>query len=247
LANKRIFTFSPIANNNLLTICATSKCTSIQTKKWFDDTAKHHELTELLNFNLKDLLWKRKFYQDNKGRFFIRYFEGPAPEITWIPYKASSTRKLVSPKFNKLTGQLKHYEHFAGNLRFRIMGEGIYLIIEPLRVLTRDGVNPLDQKENVRISTKKNVHYNNNNYLYDMKLWLHLLAGSKDEIEIGYGSNKIRVSVHPIDCKVSYGLSDDQFTGEDFLDSLKSEPLDFSIKKGEGEDQNPLTDDPYED
>ena len=80
-----------------------------------------------------------------------------------------------------------------------------------------------------------------------MKLWLHLMAGSKDEIEMGYGSNKIRVSVHPIDCRVSFGLSNDQYTEEDFLDELKSEPLDFSIKRDDGEEQNPLTDTPYED
>jgi hypothetical protein len=247
LGNKRMYTFSPIANNNLLTICANSKTMEIPTKDWFDDLSKHHDLTELLNFNLKDLLWKRKFYQDTKGRFFIRHFEGPLPEITWKPYKASSTRKLVNPKYNKLTGQLNYYEHFSGTLRFRIMGKGIYLIIEPIRVLTKDGVNPLDQEKNLRISTKKNVHYSNINYLYDMKLWLHILAGSKDEIEIGYGSDKIRVSVHPIDSKASFGLTDDQYTGEDILDELKSDPLEFSIKREDGEDQNPLTDGPYED
>ena len=247
LGNKRMFTFSPIANNNLLTLCAKSRALEIPTKDWFNDLSKHHDLTELLNFNLKDLLWKRKFYQDAKGRFFIRYFEGPLPEITWKPYKATSTRKLINPKYNKITGQLSYYEHFSGNLRFRIMGEGIYLIIEPIRVLTTDGAHPLDQEKNVRISTRKNVHYNNNNYLYDMKLWLHILAGSKDEIQIGYGSDKIRISVHPIDSRVSFGLSDDQYTGEDFLDELKSDPLEFSIKKEDVEDQNPLTEGPYED
>jgi hypothetical protein len=247
LSNKKIFTFSPIANNNLLTVCTTSTASSTASKEWFENPIMHHDLTELLNFNLKDLLFKRKFYLDSKNRFYIRYFEGTLPEITWTPYKASSTRKLVSPKYNKITGQLRHYEHFSGYLSFRIMGEGIYLIIEPIRVLTEDGVNPLDRERNVRISTKKNVHYNNNNYLYDMKLWLHILAGSKDEIEFGYGTNKIRVSVHPIDCKVSFGLSDDQYTGQDFLDSLRSDPLEYSIKREESEDENPLTDGPYED
>ncbi len=94
---------------------------------------------------------------------------------------------------------------------------------------------------NVRISTKKNFFYHNNNYLYDMKLWLHFLAGNSQEIYLGRGEGRVKVSINPISSKVNVGIIDDRHTNEDFLDSLKSEPLEYVISYEEPEDVNPLT------
>jgi len=124
-----------------------------------------------------------------------------------------------------------------------VLGGGVYLLIEPIRVLTVDGQNPLDQKRNVRISTKKSFYYHNNNYLYDTKLWLHILAGNRTEIHLGVDPGRVIVSVLPISGRTNVGILDDQHTSEDFLDTLKSEPLEYNIfTYDESEESNPLTD-----
>ena len=123
-----------------------------------------------------------------------------------------------------------------------ILGTGIYLLIEPIRVLTADGKTPLDQYHNVRISTKESFHYHNNNYLYDMKLWLHILAGNSQELHLGIEPNRIIISVLPVNTKASFGILEDQYTSEDFLDELKSEPFEYAISSEESEEDNPLTD-----
>lgn len=194
LEDKKIYTFSPITGKNPLFLCVKEERTTlfdtqeqtiktIPTNYWLTNQDKHLKLTKLLNFNLKELCWRKKFHYDSKhNRYYKRYFGGKIPTITWKPYKKTATRHLVTIKVSKTTGNRLYCEHFAGKLNFRIMGHSIYLIIEPCRVLTQDGMYPLDQKKNVKISTKKNFHYHNNNYLYDMKFWLHILAGTKKEI-----------------------------------------------------------------
>jgi hypothetical protein len=249
LEDGRLYSFSEFDEINPLSLCISSNPETTQTKRWLDDDTKHQKLVKLLNFNLKDLCRRRGFFHDQKrDRFYVRYTGGVVPEITWKPYKSTSTRQLVYPRLSKTDGSLLYCEHFAGRLRFIILGEGIYLIIEPIRVLTIDGERPLDQNRNLRISTKKNFHYHNNNYLYDMKLWLHILGGNRQEMHLGYDAGKITVSLLSINSKVNFGIIDDQHTSQDFLDSLKSEPLDYDITTySEDEEGNPLTETSLED
>jgi len=259
LEDKKIYSFLPFDHNNPLSLCVDaihrkllaidefSTIKSIPTIEWLNDETKHKKLVKLLNFNLKSLCRKKGFHYDRKrDRYYVKYYGGRIPEITWKPYRKTSTRPLVYLNLNEKTGKLMYCEHFAGKLRFTILGKGIYLVIEPTRVLTKDGVNSLDQKRNVRISTKRNFYYHNNNYLYDMKLWLHILAGNRNEIRLGHGQGIIIVDIKPINSKVSFGILDDQHTNEDFLDNLKSEPLEYVISYEEEEEYNPLIEMPLE-
>jgi hypothetical protein len=260
LEDKKIYSFSPLDESNLLSLCvnitrklfdsdATSDIEVIPTKDWLTDESKQQKLVKLLNYNLKELCWKKGFYYDNrKDRYYRKYYGGRIPEIVWKPYKKTTTRQLVYPRISEKTGRLFYCEHFAGRLRFTILGDGIYLIIEPLRVVTEDGVYPIDQRRNVRISSKRNFYYHNNNYLYDMKLWLHVLAGNRNEVLLGLGEEKIVIDITPLNSKVSFGILNDQYTSEDFLDNLKSEPLQYYIEYEEEEEEaNPLTETPLED
>jgi hypothetical protein len=241
LLDKKIYSFSPFDESNPLELCMSRSNPSISTKQWLDDPAQHQKLVMLLNYNLKALCRKKGFFHDKRrDRFFMRYFGGPVPEITWKPYKRTSMRQLVTPRVDS-QGQLVYCEHFGGRIRFMVLGSGVYLVIEPIRVLTDEGEYPLDQRRNVRISTRKNFYYHNNNYLYEMKLWLHILAGNSKEILLGTGSGTITVSVLPLNVKADFGVSDDQYTSEDFLDSLKSEPFEYAISYEETEQYNPLT------
>ncbi|MDR2719461.1 MAG: ATP-binding protein [Nitrososphaerota archaeon] len=250
LEDKRIYSFTNFDEINPLSLCITSKPEAIQTKQWLDDNKKHQKLVKLLNFNLKDLCKRKGFFHDQRhDRFFVKYFVGQSvPEVTWKPYAAKSTRQLVYPKLSKTDRSLLYCEHFAGRLRFIILGSGVYLVIEPIRVLTVDGQSPLDQNMNLRISTKKNFRYHNNNYLYDMKLWLHILAGNRQELHLGQGEGKITISILSINSRVNFGILNDQHTKGDFLDALKSEPIDYDITTySENVDDNPLTETSLED
>lgn len=248
LVDKKIYSFSPFEETNPLSFCTTRIDSAINTKDWLDAPNNQQNLTMLLNFALKSLCKKKRFsYDRKKDRYFIPYYNGIIPEITWKPYKRTTTRKLVYLKLNK-NGDLLYCEHFAAKMRFNILGDGIYLSIEPLRVLTADGTNPLDQRRNVRIATKNNFWYHNNNYLYDIKLWLHILAGNKEEIHLGRHPQTIKVSVKPLDSEVQFGVLHDRYTSEDFLDELKSEPLEYVvIAEEEPLENNPLTQTSMED
>jgi hypothetical protein len=246
LTDRRIFSFSPFDSGNPLTICSKGDAERVSIETWMSDESKRQRLVMLLNFNLRNLCRKKGFYHDVKhDRYYKRYFGGPVPTITWKPYKKTRERQLVYLRFGT-HGQLLYYEHFAGRLRFVMLGKGLYLLVEPIRVLTLDGQNPLDQSRNVRILTKESFHYHNNNYLYDMKLWLRILAGNSQEVHLGDRPNNITVSVLPINSTANFGILEDQYTSEDFLDSLKSEPFEYVISEEESEEDNPLTETPME-
>jgi hypothetical protein len=67
-------------------------------------------------------------------------------------------------------------------------------------------------------------------------------------MHLGYDAGKITVSLLSINSKVNFGIIDDQHTSQDFLDSLKSEPLDYDITTySEDEEGNPLTETSLED
>lgn len=241
LVDKRVVTFNPFDSSNPLSQCITAPADRIQTRDWMNNDTGRQRLIMLLNYNLKSLCRRKGLFHDAKHeRYYMRYFGGAAPTITWKPYKKTSTRQLVYLRVGQ-EGQLLYCEHFAGRLRFVLLGSGIFLLIEPIRVLTRDGEYPLDQWRNVRISTKESFHYHNNNYLYDMKLWLHILAGNSQEIHLGTPPNHVTVSVLPLNSTANFGILDDQYTSDDFLDNLKSEPFEYVISEEESEEDNPLT------
>ena len=243
LHERQIFSFSPFDEYNPLTYCVTLLHKPIKSWDWLRDEKKHNHLVMLLNFSLKDLCKRRNFtYDRKKDRYYAKYYGGKIPEVYWKPYKKFSTRKLIHQKINK-ENELIYCEHFAAKMRFIILGGFVFLNIEPYRVLTEDGINPLDQKRNVRISTRNNSWYHNNNYLYDLKLILHILAGNKNEIHMGKNSSQIIVSLQALDSTVDFGIINDQHAGGDFLDSLQSEPLAYDIISDDEEpfESNPLT------
>ena len=242
LSEKKIFTFTPFDKFNPLAFCTDVILDPIESFNWLINEEKHDHLVMLLNYSLKDLCRRKNFeYDRKKDRYFIKYYGGSLPEVRWKPYKRFSVRKLVNKKLNK-EKKLLYCEHFAARMKFMIIGEGIFLNIEPQRVLTEDGINPLDQKRNVRISTRNNSWYHNNNYLYDLKLILHILADNKTEIHLGRNNLQIIVNLQPLYSTIDFGIIDDQFTDGDFLDNLQSEPLEYDIiDDDEPFEINPLT------
>lgn len=246
MTDGKIYSFSELDEGNPLSLCVQSQ-EKIPIADWLSDNVNRQKLISLLNFNIKSLCARRGFWYDKKrDRFFKKDFGGDLPTITWKPYKVQRNRQLVYRKFGKETNTLMYCENFGGILRFIILGSGVYLLIEPTRVVTRDGVEPLDWKWNVVVSTKSNARYHNNNYLYDTKLWLQLLGGTKNEIHLGSGNSKVVVSILPLNSKLSVGIMDDQHTDEGFLDELKSEPMEYDIEAEGRENYNPVTENPFE-
>lgn len=246
MTDGKIYTFSELDENNPLSICITGQ-EKINVGNWLNDAVNRQKLISLLNFNLKDICARKGFWYDKRReRFFMKDLKETIPEITWKPYKKQASRQLIYRRFDSDRKTLIYCEHFGGILKFLALGSGLYLLIEPTRVITKDGIEPLDWKRNVVISTKNSFDYHNNNYLYDAKLWLQLLAGSRNEIRLGGGSNKIILSIQPLNSKLPVGIRDDQHTDEGFLDELKSEPMEYVIEDEDKEEYNPVTESPLD-
>ena len=247
LTDAKIYTFSPFSELNPLSLCIKNNPEKFPVKDWLTDPIKRQKLISLLNFNLKSLCRRRLFWYDkSKDRFFIRDYGGEIPIISWKPYKVQTQRQLVYRKFDSGGKTLFYCEHFGGRLRFITLGDGIYLLIEPTRVVTKDGIEALDWKKNTIISTKNSFRYHNNNYLYDIKLWLQLLAGTRNEIYMGVGEGRTVISVQAVHSTSSFGIIDDQHTDEGFLDELKSEPLEYQLGEVGVDSNNPITESPFE-
>ena len=247
LKEGKMFSFEKLDNpENTLSVLNFSNVTSEKTSDWINDKKKARYLIELLNRLLKNVCRKRGFRYDFKRQRFFSYFDGEnIPVRRWKPAKRETSRHLV---YKRRKENVRFFEHFGGRLRFVLLGTYIYLVVDPMRVLTMDGITPVDQKSSTRFHTKRNTQYHNNNYLYDVKFWLFLLSRNLDEIIFNM-LNPVKVSVKSLKMDSPKGISEDHNVDDDFLDQLKSTPLEYeafgeSLPENE---ENPLTDPPLED
>jgi len=247
LKEGKIYSFEKLNDkNNPLSLLSFSNKEE-NTADWIADDKKRNYLTEYLNLLLKKWCRRKGFAYDKKRqRFYAFYNGGSIPEMRWKPAKRESTRPLVY--IHKNNDFIRFYEHFGGKLRFVELGNQFYLLIEPVRVLTADGRTPVDHGSSTRFHTKKNTQYHNNNYLYDVKFWLFLLSGNRQEILLNSVHNSVVVSVKPLMAESSKGILEDSNVDQDFLDELKSTPLEYE-STGESfpeDEENPLSDPPLE-
>ena len=242
-----IFSFEPFdSDSNPINALQLKDYLKQNTYEWIKSEIKSKWIIELLNLSLKNKCFSRGFKYDKKrSRFFAKYNGGSLPERRWRAAKKESTRKLI---FLQGEGRNQFYEHFGGRLKFIKLGAYFYLIIDPIRVITSDGENPVDHKSSTRFHTKKNMKYHNANYLYDVKFWVFLLSGSREEILLNTTNNPIIISTQPIKLNSAFGILEDQNVDNDFLDKLHSTPLEYEYS-GESfpeDEENPLADTPME-
>ena len=216
LREKHIFTFSNLSEEtNLLRLAVdTHKIESLNLKDWFDDENKRRWLIDLLASETKKFCKNIGLYFDRTGKQFY----GDKRVITnekfsWTPHVRKGKRSLIIPytKTNEDTGEeiTFFYRHRAVGLRFIILGNELFLQIEPGWEFSIDGSILIKGKRRSVLNTRLISRIKNDVEFDEMRFWAWLLS---DGVKITMGSDyaPIEINFKPLAFKTSSGIFGDR-------------------------------------
>lgn len=206
------FTNLEVSSNKLRQVVNTHEIRSLNVQNWFKHSDKSGWLIHLLHVETRKFCRKRGLYFDNMGKQYYGDKKVITPKkITWIARVRRGQRGLIIPyeKFDSSVGKkiVYFYRHRAVKLRFKIIGDKLFLQIDPSWVFSKDG-SILIQEQRSKLNTRLRSRIRNDVEFNEMRFWVWVLS-TANKITIGSNNSTIEVSAKPLLFKTSYGVYGD--------------------------------------
>ena len=215
LRENHLFTLSNlnVSANRLGFAVDTHTIKSTNVNEWFNDENKSRWLIELLTSEAHKFCRNRGLYFDKTGKRFYgdkRVVTGE--KFSWIAHVRIGRRGLIIPytKPNRETGEMVtyFYRHRAVGLRFQILGNELFLQIDPGWVFSKDGSILIQGEKRGVLNTKLKSRIKNDAVFVEMRFWAWILSdGAK--ITMGFDSATIEVDSKPLSFKTTFGVYGD--------------------------------------
>lgn len=216
LKEGRIYSFANLRGTKLAK-SVKGEIKSTDLKSWVE---KHgvNWLLYLMNRYLGDYLWELGLRKRDNDLYFYPSDESRV-EANWnFPVKKSN-RWIV-----KYEGG--YFRHKALRIRFRQLGDQIFLVIKPRECISRDGYHDVDQKTKNRVKSSGQNFNRNYQQLNDLRFWTQYLGQNSDEINLGNG---LRVSMTPIQETMAFRREQDYRAKEKPFASSKVELEEIEV------------------
>lgn len=215
LREQRLYTFSKLREktNKLRQVIDRIGIRSTDIKEWFNDVNKSRWLVDLLGSETARFCRNRGLYFDKTGKQFYGDIKVISNEkFSWIPHVRKGNRGLIIPyiKKDRETGEeiTHYYRHRAVGLRFQILGNKLFLWIEPGWEFSIDGSILIKGKRRSVLNTRLQSRRRNDVEFDEMRFWAWILSdGAK--IKMGVGDAVIEIDSRPLFFKTSYGIYGD--------------------------------------
>ena len=215
LKDKYLYTFSNLSKetNQLRLAVDVGEINFVNIKKWFNDKNKSRWLVELLGCEAKQFCKNRGLYFDHIGKQFYGDKKIVSDKkFSWLVHVKTGKRGLIIPftKTNKDSGKeiTYFYRHRAVELRFQLLGDELFLWIEPGWVFSTDGSILITGKRKSVLNTKLQSQMKNDAEFDEMRFWAWILSdGTK--IKMGSDDAVIEIDSKPLSFKTSYGVYGD--------------------------------------
>lgn len=174
---------------------------------WLIREDRRNWLMALLNSSLSTHLWRHRIKQDGKGRFFF----SPGEDNTdrkWRMHQGRA-RTVAAKKVNEVT-KTSFWVHHAARLKFKWVGERLFLSVEPLYLFTSDGTLSVVGKSAGRLSSLWGGRQQNPDVLRNLLFWGSVLAENGKSIRIATGDKPIVLSPLPASAKLDRGIAFDE-------------------------------------
>jgi hypothetical protein len=206
LREGRLYSFGDLRSEKIALRAAVSE-NYIRSESYYDWLLRADRKTwliALLNASLAKHLRRKKIFRDEKGRYFF------------VPNMDGTDRKFSVPSGRVRTvaakkGQLENpfWVHYAAKMRFRVLGDSLFLAVEPVFLFTADGAVSIKGKNAGRLSLQWGGKQQNPHILRDLLFWGNVLSGGGGTISIFTGSRKIAVDAMPACSRVECGVAFD--------------------------------------
>ena len=211
----RLYTFSNLElnSNKLRRIIDTDEIRSINVRSWFRNTDKSRWLIYLLASETRKFCKKLGLYFDSTGK---KYYGDKkivtSKKFTWIAHVRKGQRGLIIPyqKFDRHIGKetTYFYRHRAVKLRFQILGDTLFLQIDPSWVFSTDGSILIQSEQRSILNTRLRSHMKNDAEFAEMRFWAWVLS-NENIIRIDSEDVVIEASTTPLLFKADCGVYGD--------------------------------------
>lgn len=176
---------------------------------WMSDEDYRRSLIHLANDAIRAKCWQLQLKFDKKGKKYY-YPQGVLKneKITWFPHVKKSARSLIIDY--KRDGRTVFYRHRAVNLRFVLLGNSMFLRIDPGWIFSFDGRRLIEGRRRSVLNTKINSRQKNSQVLDETRFWAWLLSEDGKTIKFDLGAGQfIEVEAVPYSTYVDRGIFGD--------------------------------------
>jgi hypothetical protein len=208
LHSGRLFTFANLASEQV----GLHKAIELSSVKWESrhewllDLDKTRSLIFLLNRCLASHLSRLAIRADRKGRF---YFRPNADGGNRVWQNTGDPKREVAAKKIGSTAESVFWVHHAARIKFRRLGERLFLMIEPTYLFTSDGQTPLQGQSAGRLAMMWGGKQKNVEILRNFVFWAKTIARSQSQIRMQTGGEPIIVSAMPAIVRMGHGIAFD--------------------------------------
>ena len=184
--------------------------------EWIGDAEREKLLVHLLNdafrehcYRLRIRTPKQAAREKSSDRFqyFFPTFDGKSRAFAWgVPGMQNRTLAKVVPQGDGSSLGV----HYAARIRFIVLGEDVYLLVQPGWMFTSDGVTPIDGKRMGVLSTKWGGKERNGTVLRHVLMWGQVLSGGGALVEVECGGGQVlALESVPSHARTMVGLTGD--------------------------------------
>jgi hypothetical protein len=210
LRDKRLYTFANLsaAETRLRdAVDATTIGKPESRHDWFIRDDRTTWLMALLNSSLSKHLWLQHIKQDGKGRFFFT----PGKDNTERKWRMREGRaRTVAAKKENPATWTSFWVHHAARIKFKRVGEKLFLSVEPLYLFTSDGNLTVAGKYAGKLSLLWGGRQQNPDVLRNLLFWGAVLAENEKAITIRTGDKPIILSPIPASAQLDRGVAFDE-------------------------------------
>lgn len=202
---------------------------------WLLHDDRRNWMMALLNTCLgTHLRWKR-IVKDDKGRYFFLPNEDGSDRTKSM--KGGKPRTVAAKKGDAAKESI-FWVHYAARMRFRRLGQNLFLSVDPVFLFTTDGTAAVKGKNAGRLSLQWGGKQQNPDILRDLLFWTSVLADSKQKITIYTGGRPILVDAMPATTKMENGVAYDTIKIRSLMEQADT-VLSEIANSGEVDDNDP--------
>lgn len=207
LKEGHLFTFADLGEDpETFKPYTTGSPVKVSVNDWARNEDKMKWLIQLFNVCLRGTLYKRRIRCDEKGRFFF------------LPNELGEDRKLktlgfqrtVAKRIESSDGESEFWVHHSARLKFKRLGDKLFLQVEPSYFFTEDGFNSIRGKSAGKLSQMWTGKQQNSHILRDVLFWGDVLADRLTKIKIFTGGVPIKIEPLPAATSCNRGIKFDE-------------------------------------
>lgn len=212
LRDQMIYTFADLRDDqtSLRAVVDHGTIEKYSSHEWLLEEDSSRRFMDLMQRCLIAHVRKLGIKQDKKKRFFFRPDNGQ--DRIWI--NSGDKGRLVA-SLKKTAADDEFWVHHASKMRFRRLGQLLFLCIEPIYLFTTDGDTPIDGKAAGKLAMAWGGKQQNDMALRNLVFWAKAISRSTisnaaSYIQISTGSvTPIKVRILPSMVKMAVGVEFD--------------------------------------